>query len=355
MAHIWVRSEQRAFEQRVGATPSGVSTLIEAGHNVTVEESASRAIDISLYEKTGCEIAPAHSWVEAPSDAIIFGLKELDEDGPDLIHRHIMFGHAYKGQAEGPALLARFKRGGGALYDLEYLLDENKRRVAAFGYWAGFAGAAVGVMAWLSQQKHEKLGAVGVYGNKDDLINELESGCSDAYDAGAFKPNMIVIGAKGRVGSGALELARSLDIVVTEWDMAETAHGGPFPEILDHTIFVNCILASPNVPVFVPKSAVVSARKLNVIADVSCDPNSPYNPVPVYDHSTSFADPIIRVADAPSYLDVMAIDNLPSMLPVESSEDYASQLLPHLIALDDMDQGVWAGAYEFFEQHSAKI
>ena len=355
MAHIWVRSEQREFEQRVGVTPQGVSKLMDAGHKVTVEKSTSRAIDISQYQDTGCDIAPAHSWVDAPSDAIVFGLKELDEDGPDLTHRHIMFGHAYKGQVEGPALLSRFKRGGGALYDLEYLLDENKRRIAAFGYWAGFAGAAVGVMAWLSQQNDQKLGKVGVYGNKDDLVAELEKGCQTALNDGAEKPNVIIIGAKGRVGSGALELARSLGLQVSEWDMAETAHGGPFPEILEHTIFVNCILASPNVPVFVPKSAVTSDRTLSVIADVSCDPNSPYNPVPVYDHSTSFADPIIRVAGAPDYLDVMAIDNLPSMLPVESSQDYAEQLLPYLLKLDNMDQGVWAGAYEFYKQHSSEL
>lgn len=351
MAHIWVRSEQRAFEQRVGVTPEGVTTLIDAGHKVTVEESSSRAIDISQYIDTGCEIAPAHSWVTAPSEAIVFGLKELDEDGPDLCHRHIMFGHAYKGQAEGPALLSRFKRGGGALFDLEYLLDADRRRIAAFGYWAGFAGAAVGVMAWLAQQKNQVLGEVGVYVSKDVLITELDDGCRAAFKHGADKPNMIVIGAKGRVGSGALELARSLGLDATEWDMTETAHGGPFPEILDHTIFVNCILASPNVPIFVPKSSVAGDRQLRVIADVSCDPNSPYNPVPLYDRSTSFAEPIIRVAGSPNILDVMAIDNLPSMLPVESSQDYAAQLLPYLVELDNMDQGVWAGANEYFKQY----
>jgi saccharopine dehydrogenase (NAD+, L-lysine-forming) len=49
----------------------------------------------------------------------------------------------------------------------------------------------------------------------------------------------------------------------------------------------------------------------------------------------------------------MAIDNLPSMLPVESSQDYAAQLLPHLLNLDHMDEGVWGGANEFFKQHTS--
>ena len=348
MAHIWVRAEQRVFEQRVGITPKGAAKLLAAGHHVTVEQSDARAIPITGYHDVGCDIAPAHSWVDAPSEAIIFGLKELDEDGPDLTHRHIMFGHAYKGQADGPVLLRRFKRGGGTLYDLEYLTLENGRRIAAFGYWAGFAGAAVGVMAWHAQQTQTKLGPVGVFRSKDALIADLQSRlkscCTDDLSA-------IIIGAKGRVGSGATALLHSIGVTPTQWDMDETAHGGPFPEILDHTLFVNCILAGPSVPVFVPKSAVTQDKALRVIADVSCDPNSSYNPIPIYDQSTTFADPLIRVTDTATPLDVIAIDNLPSMLPVESSEDYAEQLLPYLMMLDDIDSGVWGRAADIFADH----
>ena len=53
-----------------------------------------------------------------------------------------MFGHAFKGQPAGQVLLQRFKAGGGTLLDLEYLVNAQGRRVTAFGYWAGFAGAA---------------------------------------------------------------------------------------------------------------------------------------------------------------------------------------------------------------------
>ena len=90
----------------------------------------------------------------------------------------------------------------------------------------------------------------------------------------------------------------------------------PFPEILDHTFFFNCILARPGTPVFVPKSALTAKRNLSVIGDIACDPDSDYNPIPVYDQATSWAQPAIRVADDP-ILDVMAIDNLPSLLPLK--------------------------------------
>ena len=57
-------------------------------------------------------------------------------------------------------------------------------------------------------------------------------------------------------------------------------------------------------------------------------------------------------ADPP--LDVMAIDNLPSLLPRESAEDYAAQLLPTLLTLDDLDEGVWQRAQAEYEKHAAE-
>ena len=49
----------------------------------------------------------------------------------------------------------------------------------------------------------------------------------------------------------------------------------------------------------------------------------------------------------------MAIDNLPAMLPVESSGDFAAQLLPSLQALDRLDDGVWGRARGLFDRAMA--
>ncbi|MBT8155078.1 saccharopine dehydrogenase [Epibacterium ulvae] len=347
MTHLWVRAEQRANEDRVGLTPAGAKALIDAGITVTVEESATRIIPLPGYVDAGCAITAENSWPDAPHDAIVFGLKELPEDGTPLPHRHIMFGHAFKGQHSGKALLDRFKAGDGTLYDLEYLVEENGRRVAAFGYWAGYAGAAVTLKAWIAQQYGAQCDAVSSYANKDDLIAELASAMSDLKTS---RPNAIVIGAKGRVGSGAADLCETMGVPVTKWDMEETAAGGPFPEILQHNLFFNSILARPGTPVFVPTTALTADRALSAIGDIACDPDSDYNPVPVYDTATSWDDPVVRVADAP-VLDVMAIDNLPSLLPLESSEDYAAQLLPSLLTLGDLQAGVWGRAFETFKKH----
>lgn len=345
--HLWVRAEQRNNETRVGVTPDGVRALMQAGFTVSVEASGTRCIETAAYVGTGCEIVAEHNWPNAPQDAIILGLKELPDDKTPLIHRHIMFGHAFKGQGAGQVLLQRFKAGGGTLLDLEYLTNDTGRRVAAFGYWAGFAGAAVALKCWAAQQRGGIAGPVSPYANADALKTELRADL-DAVDASI--PTALVIGALGRVGTGATDLAAAMGVSVTGWDMAETSHGGPFPEILQHNIFLNCILAGPETPVFVPATAKTTARKLTVIGDIACDPDSDYNPVPVYDRATTWEAPALRVHDILP-LDVMAIDNLPSMLPLESSEDFAEQLLPTLLGLDGDPEGVWARAEGTFWAH----
>ncbi len=347
--HLWVRAEQRPNEERVGLMPEGVAALKAAGIRVSVEESSVRALPIDGYRAAGAEIVAENSWPQAPADAIIFGLKELPEDGTPLPHRHIMFGHAFKGQPAGQVLLKRFRAGGGALYDLEYLVDDTGRRVAAFGYWAGFAGAAVSLKCWAAQQHGTICGPVGPVSSKTELIEQLED---DLQSLG--RPRALIIGAKGRVGTGAADLCAELGVQTTLWDMEETAHGGPFPEVLAHGIFLNCILARPGCPVFVPREALTQVRRLSVIGDIACDPTSDFSPIKVYDRTTDWENPALRVAEFP-LLDVTAIDNLPSLLPVESSQDYAAQLLPTLLQLTDINAGVWARAKADFDRHSAAL
>jgi len=342
MTHLWIRAEERPNEKRVGVSPQGVRSLLKAGFKVTIEQDPTRVIGIDAYSDV--QIAKTGSWKTAPSDTIIIGLKELADEATPLHHRHIMFGHAYKDQPEGQKLLARFKAGGGALYDLEYLTDNTGRRVAAFGYWAGYAGAAVAIKSWAAAQQGNICEPLKTFASSQSLIDHVIKGLKKP------RPRIIIIGAKGRVGSGAKDFCNAIDASVTGWDIDETAHGGPFPEILEHDIFLNCILANEKTPIFVPNAVKTTKRKLMVIGDIACDPESSYSPIKVYDQATSWQKPVKRVWDN-QILDVTAIDNLPSLLPRESSEDYAAQLLPHLMSLNEIGTGVWEKAYAVFKDN----
>ena len=351
---IWLRAESKKNERRVAVVPADALKLIEAGFEVVVEKSSQRCISVDAYEAIGCQIAEDGSWVSAPKDAFILGIKEIPKGDADLGHRHIYFGHVFKDQPGWEHTLGRFVSGKGILYDLECLVDETGRRVAAFGYWAGYAGAAVAVQAWCNQklEKGAPLKSVHDYPNTDALIAELSDKIAQCDD----KPNMVVIGALGRSGRGAVDLGEKLGLDVSKWDMAETASGGPFPEIQNHSLFVNCILADASCPRFVTAEDIkVADRRLSVICDVSCDPESTYNPIPIYDRTTTFTDPVVRVLDGELPLDVTAIDHLPSMLPLESSTDYSNQLTPVLLTLDEPDKDVWGRALEQYNKNIARI
>ena len=342
MTHLWIRAEERPNEKRVGVSPQGVRSLLKAGFEVTIEQDPTRAIGIDAY--SDAQIAKTGSWKSAPREAIIIGLKELPDEATPLHHRHIMFGHAYKCQPEGQKLLARFKAGGGTLYDLEYLTDDKGIRVAAFGYWAGYAGAAVAIKSWAAAQQGNICEPLHTFTSAQSLINHV------IKDLNKPRPRVIIIGAKGRVGSGARDFCNAIDASVTSWDMDETAHGGPFPEILEHDIFLNCILANQKTPIFIPNAVKTTKRKLMVIGDIACDPGSSYSPIKVYDQVTSWQKPVKRVWDK-QILDVTAIDNLPSLLPRESSEDFAAQLLPNIMSLNEIETGVWGKAHAMFKEH----
>jgi saccharopine dehydrogenase (NAD+, L-lysine forming) len=184
------------------------------------------------------------SWRQAPASTYILGLKELPEnDSSPLQHTHIMFAHCYKNQGGWQQVLSRWPRGGGTLLDLEFLTDANGRRVAAFGYHAGFAGSALALQVWAWQKRTGGDGsdfpAIKPYSNETVLLEEVRGQIKAAVGLnGGTWPRVIVIGALGRCGSGAVDAALKVGVPdenVLKWDLAETAFGGPFPEILECT------------------------------------------------------------------------------------------------------------------------
>jgi len=148
--------------------------------------------------------------------------------------------------------------------------------------------------AWAAQRHGGTCGPVGVWRDKDALVAEVRAALDSVL---APRPHALVIGARGRVGTGAADFCTGVGVPVTRWDMAETAHGGPFPEVLQHEVFLNCILAEAGTPVFVPAEAAHGARLLTVIGDIACDPTSDFSPIKVYDRATTWEAPVIRVAE----------------------------------------------------------
>jgi saccharopine dehydrogenase (NAD+, L-lysine-forming) len=169
------------------------------------------------------------------------------------------------------------------------------------------------------------------------------------------------MGAMGRCGSGAVDLLEKVGCSeIKNWDLPETKdRDGPYPEIVESDIFVNCIYLSKPIPPFVDAKSLQSPdRKLSVVCDVSCDTTNPHNPIPIYDINTTFDKPTVDVSvqgNGPK-LSVISIDHLPSALPRESSEAFSANLLPSLLALKDRHSTpVWQGAEKLFQEKVATL
>jgi saccharopine dehydrogenase (NAD+, L-lysine-forming) len=319
---LWVRHEVRPTERRAPIVPADARLLVEDGITVSVEDSSQRVFPISDYAAAGCRIAEPGSWVGAPDDEYIIGLKELPDVPAALIHRHVFFGHAYKGQGGARQLLHRFAAGGGTLLDLEYLVDAEEHRLVAFGYWAGYVGAALAVL-----HRSGRLSSPLQPLSKESLDAALDQ------SRGEGPPGTLVIGAHGRCGRGARDALACAGIVPTCWGIEETRRLDR-AALLEHDILINAVHTTKPVAPFLTSADLDDpARRLTVISDVTCDVTSNCNVLPIYDSITSWRRPARRLRDGPRPLDIIAIDNLPSLLPGEASVAFSADLLPLLKSL----------------------
>ena len=94
------------------------------------------------------------------------------------------------------------------------------------------------------------------------------------------------------------------------------------------------LITTPVPPFLVPADLDDPGRRLTGVSDVTCDVTSACNMLPINDRTTSWSAPARRLRerlgplDVP--LDIIAIDNLPALLPREASVAFSAELLPHL-------------------------
>ncbi|MCW2832211.1 MAG: saccharopine dehydrogenase [Nocardioides sp.] len=350
--HVWIRSESRSTERRAPVVPADVPLLLDAGFEVTVEDSPQRVFATEEYAAAGAFVVGADTWPDAPPDAYVLGIKELPDEPAALRHRHIYFAHAFKGQEDAQRTLERFGRGGGRLLDIEYLTGDDGRRVVAFGYWAGYVGAALGVLH-LAGRLAGPLAPM----TRHELDEELEQ----AGKAGADQLLALVTGARGRSGRGAQRALMTAGVPLTRWDRQETRDLHK-QALLGHDLLVNCVVTHTPTAPFVELSDLDHERRLRVLADVTCDVSGPTNMLPVNTEITTWQQPTRRLhAGDPEHnsapLDVIAIDNLPSLLPREASEGFSADLTPHLLGLAEVDgpSGPWRAAGRAFDEAMERL
>ncbi len=346
--HLWMRAEGRATERRAPIAPADAQALIVDGAQLTVERSEQRVFDIAQYAEAGAAIADTGTWVDAPANAYIVGIKELPSEPAELRHTHIFFAHAYKGQDGAADLLSRFERGGGELLDVEYL-TVNGRRVVAFGYWAGYVGASLALL-----QAHGALTGPLAPTTQTAMDTDVRDHCAPTGSS-------LVIGARGRSGRGAVEALARAGWEATRWGARDTVTLDK-ARLLEHEVMINCVVTHrPQEPFVTLDDVAAPGRQLRVIGDVTCDVTSANNVLPLNRSVTTWNEPSRRF-EAPENssddgatipLDVIAIDNLPSLLPLEASVSFSADFAPLLVDLAHRT-GPFASARNTFRQATTR-
>ena len=300
---IYLRAES-ICETRAPLVPADVRRL---GMKVVVQRSAQRAFADADYAAAGAELTD-EPWWKFP-DALILGLKELTDLDKLSGHRHVYFAHCYRGQQGSEAILTAFAASGSWLYDLEYF--RRGERVLAFGFYAGVVGAAVGLIGG---------GSIRPWSSLEAMIADVPA-----------RERRIAIVGRGRC-------ARGVRFVLDRLGLPYTLMGrGPI-DVSGYDILFNCILLDPS---YSEKWIPEEPTRPLLVVDVSCDYTKANNPLP-YSRCTTCEEPVLRVSE---HISVIAIDNLPSLLPIESSTEFSAALTELLGCYGDV---CWTECLDMF-------
>lgn len=315
--NIVIRREYKINEFRTPLIPSDCKKCIEHGITIYVEISKYRCIPEKEYENHGCIIIDDFTQIGFPkNDTLILGLKELDYDNSKLLpYCHLYFTHIFKNQLGSEKIIEKLEEAKSIIYDYEYFLNKNQRRVIAFGFWAGFIGTAIGLLQYYYKSINQDIINLTPYLDANILFEELE------YFRHFFiKLNIGIIGINGRCGRGARFILERLGLP----NIHGYSRASDISHITQHHIIINCIKLLPDDNnVFITKEKLQKFDKLSVIVDVSCDVFAKNNPIQLNYPVTTFEKPVFKINEK---IDIIAIDNLPSLLPKDSSEEFSGKL-----------------------------
>jgi alanine dehydrogenase len=375
--------EARIDENRAPFSPTQISNLLDKFPNlrILVQPSKRRCFKDENYLKAGAQITD-----DLSSADIIFGVKEVEistliKNKTYLFFSHTNKVHQYIGKVINDKaiiykkeLLKEVIKKNITLIDYENLRDVSGEgyRYLGFGRFAGIIGTYNTLNLYLKLYAEQPLPRA-FEANNYEKVKKLISKQN-------FNKIKILITGSGRASKGSIEMLKHANIrQVTLNDYLEKKYdeaifcnisvkkhvarkdGKTFSDqdynlnpheynskvknyLFDTDMFITCHYWDPKFPkLFYPKQ-INEFKNLKIIGDITCDINGS---VPTTIRSTSISKPYYSInTDSMKEMElsnkgiaVMAVDNLPSELPKDASEEFGnsvmSEILPYLINKDD--------------------
>ncbi len=365
-----VLKEARIDENRTPFSPSQISNILNKFSNIKiiVQPSNRRCFKDKDYLKAGAQITDDLSYAD-----IIFGVKEVDISKLIKDKTYLFFSHTSKVRQYVDQII----KDKAIIYKKELLREvikknitlidyENVREVSGEGYrYLGFGRFAGIIGTYNTLNLYLKL-----Y-NKQQISRAFEINNYEKIKKIISKQNFnkvkILLTGSGRASKGAIEMLEHANIKqvsindylnkkyneaifsnISAKKHIERKNGKDISKVKNYLLETDMLIAchywDPKFPkLFFPKH-IIEFKNLKIIGDITCDINGS---IPTTIRSTSIEKPYYSIdIDSMKEIDlgakgiaVMAVDNLPSELPQDASEEFGSsvisEILPYLIDKDD--------------------
>ena len=376
LTNIGIVRESRNDENRTPLVPEHIKKYKESNPNINfiIQPSNSRCFSDEEYELCGAKINE-----NLNECSIIFGIKEID---PNILinnRTYLFFSHTFKINKQQKNiekhkkdLLLSILNKKITLIDYENIRGKNGTRCLGFGRFAGIVGCYNTLNLLLKVLGKQSLASAYKINDYERLVLNLKN----LY----FPKTKILVTGDGRVAKGVIELLNLTNIkAVSKKDFLEKKFDQPIfcnletkdyvtnnsstnfnlehfinnPQdysssalqyLKETDILISAHYWDPSSPKIFENEDLKVLQNLKIVGDITCDINGS---VPTTIRSTTIEEPnywierytLKEIDENNDGIAVMAVDNLPSELPRDSSTEFSEgiikEVLPFLLKEDD--------------------
>ena len=376
LTNIGILRESRNDENRTPLVPEHIKKYKESNPNINfiIQPSNSRCFSDEEYELCGAKINE-----NLNECSIIFGVKEID---PNILinnRTYLFFSHTFKINKQQKNiekhkkdLLLSILNKKITLIDYENIRGKNGTRCLGFGRFAGIVGCYNTLNLLLKVLGKQSLASAYKINDYERLVLNLKN----LY----FPKTKILVTGDGRVAKGVIELLNQTNIkAVSKKDFLEKKFDQPIfcnletkdyvtnnsstnfnlehfinnPQdysssalqyLKETNILISAHYWDPSSPKIFENEDLKVLQNLKIVGDITCDINGS---VPTTIRSTTIEEPnywierytLKEIDENNDGIAVMAVDNLPSELPRDSSTEFSegiiNEVLPFLLKEDD--------------------
>jgi len=376
LTNIGIVRESRNDENRTPLVPEHIKKYKESNPNINfiIQPSNNRCFSDEEYELSGAKIND-----NLNECSIILGVKEID---PNILinnRTYLFFSHTFKINRQQKNieknkkdLLLSILNKKITLIDYENIRGKNGTRCLGFGRFAGIVGCYNTLNLLLKVLGKQSLASAYKINDYERLVLNLKN----LY----FPKTKILVTGDGRVAKGVIELLNQTNIkAVSKKDFLEKKFDQPIfcnletkdyvtnnsssdfslehfinnPQdysssalqyLKETNILISAHYWDPSSPKIFENEDLKVLQNLKIVGDITCDINGS---VPTTIRSTTIEEPnywierytLKEIDENNDGIAVMAVDNLPSELPRDSSTEFSegiiNEVLPFLLKEDD--------------------